>query len=399
LKTAITSKKRISAPVKCAVFLSHPIQYFYPIWRQLAKDHSLDLTVFYLSDSSVRGDVDPGFGRKVKWDVPLLEGYKSVFLKPDAHPENRWSLTIPSLTALLKEGGFQCVVIPGYSRPFEWQILWTAKRLGIKIVMRGEFAPSARQNRFKNLIRKQVLKAIYRRVDAFAVIGIEARTHLEEHGVRPENLFSSPYCVDSVLFSQKANPAKVSSLRKKMGLKPKDKVVLFSGKLIPRKRPDTLIKAIAQLSDLPKVKAVLVGDGELMTSLRQLADQLAPGRIFFPGFINQTQLSEYFGLAGALVLPSEYETWGLVINEAMHQGLPVFATNKVGCVKDIVLPGCTGEVFETGDFKTLAEYLRRLWTKPGLRRKYSTNAKKVIQDFTPLLAAKGLLTAITKAVE
>lgn len=387
-----------NTPVKVAVFLTHPVQYFSPVWRCLTKERSLDLTVFYLSDSSIQGGFDVGFGRNVKWDIPLLDGYKSIFLRCDARPDNRWSLKIPSLSSLLKEGGFQCVVIPGYSRPFEWQILWTAKRLGIKIVMRGEFGPSPSKNPVKKMIRKEVLKVIYHRVDAFAVIGKEAWTHLEEHGVRSEKLLSSPYCVDSTLFSKKASRQKVSTLRKKLGLDRQDKIVLFSGKLIPRKQPETLIRAIAQMTDIPRVKAVLLGDGELMQSLKQLADQIAPGRIFFPGFVNQTQLGDYFGLAEAFILPSKYETWGLVINEAMHYGLPVFATNKVGCVKDLVLPGCTGEVFEVADCKSLAEHLRRLFIQPGLQRKYSKNAKKVIRNFTPFLAAKGIHAAVDKAI-
>jgi glycosyltransferase involved in cell wall biosynthesis len=385
--------------VKVAVFLSHPIQYFSPIWRRLAKDKSLEVTVFYLSDSSIKGGFDPGFGREIKWDVPLLKGYKSVFLKRNANPARRWSLYIPSLTALLKEGGFQCVVIPGYSRPFEWQILWTARDLGIKVVMRGEFAPSFSENPIKKWVRKKFLKVIYSRVDAFAVIGIEARKHLGEHGVKAEKLFSSPYCVDSTLFSKKVKSEKVSALRKKLGLNRQDKIVLFSGKLITRKRPETLIRAIAQMTDLSKVKAVLLGDGKLMPLLKQLANQIAPGRIFFPGFVNQTQLGDYFGLADAFVLPSEYETWGLVINEAMHHGLPVYASDKIGCVKDLVLPGCTGEVFEVDDFKTLAEQLKRLLTDSNLSEKYSKNAIKVIQKHNPQEAAKGIQKAIFKAIE
>lgn len=386
----------LSSPLKVAVFYSHPIQYFSPIWRQLAKDRSLDLTVFYLSDSSIRGDVDPGFGRKVKWDVPLLTGYKSVFLKRNARPNRRWSLFLNSIIPLLRDGGFKCVIIPGYARPFEWQVLWAAKSLGIRVIMRGDFVPN-HGGYIKGLIREFVLRWIYRRVDAFGVVGRIAHQHLIDHGVSPNILFRSPYCVDNSLFYKKKNN-NVFKLRKKLGLKLRDKVILFTGKLVLGKRPDTLIEALAQMTEMPELKAVFVGDGEYMLFLQKLAEKLIPGRAIFTGFVNQTKLSSYYELAYAFVLPSSSETWGLVINEAMHFGLPVFASKKVGCVPDLVLPGITGEVFDVGDSQTLAKHLRQLFSKPGLRQHYSTNALKIIKEFTPLQAAKGLRAAIAKAV-
>ncbi len=384
--------------IKVGIFLSHPIQYFSPIWRCLDKDPSLDLTVFYLSDSSIRGGYDPGFGRAVKWDLPLLEGYKSVFLNRNAEPSKRWSLHSGDIFSRLQNGKFQCVVILGYSRPFEWQVLRAAEKLDIGVVMRGEFAPSERTNPLKKAFRSALLKIIYKRVDSFAVIGKQASQHLKDHGVTPDRMFSSPYGVDSSLFGRRAR-SEFLSLRKKFDLHTKDRIVLFSGKLIPRKRPDTVIKAIAHLKDMPQVKTLLVGDGKLMDSLKKLADKIAPQKVIFAGFVNQTQLNGYFGLADALVLPSEYETWGLVINEAMHHGLPVFSSDKVGCAPNLVLPGVTGEIFPVGDSKTLAEELKRMWTVPGLQKSYSANSLRIIKDYTPLAAARGIHAAIVRALK
>ena len=67
-------------PVRLAYLVSHPIQYQAPLLRRIARDPGIDLTVLFGSDFSVRGYKDEGFGVDVKWDVPLLEGYKSEFL-------------------------------------------------------------------------------------------------------------------------------------------------------------------------------------------------------------------------------------------------------------------------------------------------------------------------------
>ena len=359
----------------------------------------MDLTVFYLSDSSIRGGFDPGFGRNVAWDLPLLKGYKSVFLKRESQPERRWSLAIPGPVELFKREKFDCVMIPGYSRPFEWQVLLTAKRLGVKVIMRGEFAPSSGKNPFKRVIRRVLLSFLYRQVDAFAVIGTQARRHLVEHGVRPERMASSPYAVDPGLFSKRNDAGKTVALRKEMGFNSRDKVVLFSGKLIPRKRPETLIEAIGKLSAHPEIKALLLGDGKSRQSLKALADRVAPNRVRFAGFVNQTKLKDYFALADVFVLPSEYETWGLVVNEAMHCGLPVMASNMVGCIEDLVAPRINGYVFPVGDSTTLASNLKDIFQPPQKIKKYSRASRKRIARFTPPLAAKGIRESIALALE
>ena len=87
---------------KPVIFLnSHPIQYFAPLYRQIHSDNRVPLTVWYCSDESIRGKMDKGFGKKVKWDIPLLDGYESVFLKnrswkPSIH-KGFWGLFNPGI--------------------------------------------------------------------------------------------------------------------------------------------------------------------------------------------------------------------------------------------------------------------------------------------------------------
>lgn len=69
--------------IRLAIFATHPIQYQAPVWRSLAMDDGLEVMVFFATDMSVRGYRDVEFGTKVKWDVPLTEGYPHVFLSTD----------------------------------------------------------------------------------------------------------------------------------------------------------------------------------------------------------------------------------------------------------------------------------------------------------------------------
>ncbi len=74
---AVYSEQR---KLRLAYFVTHPIQYQAPLLRRIAQERDINLTVFFSSDISVRGYVDKGFGIRVQWDTPLLEGYKYEFL-------------------------------------------------------------------------------------------------------------------------------------------------------------------------------------------------------------------------------------------------------------------------------------------------------------------------------
>src|ERR1700741_4060436 len=84
VKIGLPFRPKMSNPVKkrvrLAYLVSHPIQYQAPLLRRIAQEPDIDLTVLFGSDFSVRGYQDQGFGVGVKWDVPLLDGYKHVFL-------------------------------------------------------------------------------------------------------------------------------------------------------------------------------------------------------------------------------------------------------------------------------------------------------------------------------
>src|SRR6476469_4232978 len=87
-------------PTRIAVLNSHPIQYFAPLYAYLNAAPDIEVTALYLSDFSIRGGKDPGFGRDVKWDLDLLAGYRSVFLGDAARtrePGGFWSLVAPEV--------------------------------------------------------------------------------------------------------------------------------------------------------------------------------------------------------------------------------------------------------------------------------------------------------------
>lgn len=384
--------------IKLGVFTTHPIQYHAPLWRNLAKRPDLDLTVHFFSDHSVRGGIDEGFNRPVTWDVDLLKGYKSVFISRDANLSKPTSVKIPNVRSLLKERDFDCVFIQGYTHGFEIQVLQEARRQNIEVVMRGEFSDIAQRSQAKAWVRQNYLRWFYNKVSVFGVIGENARQNLVRHGVSEDRMVFAPYNVDTDLFEAQKKKFKRETVRRQLGLKEKDIVLLFSGKLIPRKEPLLLLEAMGKLRDYPNLKLIIMGDGPLKNEVQKAATRFIPKKLVFQGFVNQSELGRYYRAADIFVHPSYGETWGLVINEAMQFGLPVLTSDRVGCRLDLVKPGLTGFVFPSGNAERLAFFLETMVRNPDWTKKMGEKAEKLIGFYSSKLAADGIDRAVHLAM-
>jgi len=381
--------------VRLAIFATHPIQYQVPLWRLLARTSDLDVKVFYFSDLSVRGDIDPGFSVPVAWDVPLLEGYQSEFITRNADLQRPGSVAMPDPKGLLRNGRFDWALIQGYTHCFERQVIQAAGRLGIKVLIRGEFSDLDRgRGPIKEFLRRRYLKWFYSHVDAFCTIGQDARRHLLRWGVPDDRLFFSPYCVDTTHFHQQSEEFDRNTTRARLGLTNGVFTFLFSGKLIPRKEPLLLLEAFERLSDRENMALIVLGDGPLKDRVVQRGRAILGPRFLFQGFVNQSHLGQYFLAADAFVLPSNFETWGLVVNEAMQFGLPVVVSHMVGCGRDLVPENRTGFVFPSGDSEALGDCLRKLAEDRQLARRMGRQSRQVISAYTVEAAVDGILKAV-----
>jgi glycosyltransferase involved in cell wall biosynthesis len=201
--------------------------------------------------------------------------------------------------------------------------------------------------------------------------------------------------VDNTYFQSQAKrwQAERESTRLELGVDENSFLVAFAGKLIPRKDPFTLLKAVGSLQ-LP-MSILWIGEGELRGELEQRSIDLHHRNVFV-GFQNQSQIGRYYAAADALVLPSLSETWGLVVNEAMNFGLPVIVSDKVGCAPDLVIPGKTGFIFPAGDHVALAGCLEALAIDPDLRYEMGQLAIEKVSEYSVELAAEGIIEAVKR---
>ena len=139
---------------------------------------------------------------------------------------------------------------------------------------------------------------------------------------------------------------------------------------------------------------IMLGEGPLKNAVSLELRHLLGSRLVMPGFVNQTELGRYFAASDAFILPSNYETWGLVVNEAMQFGLPVIVSDKVGCHPDLVMPGKTGHVFPYGDAQALSEIMLEFVEHPERAKRMGQIARQHIKAYCVEASVSGILKAL-----
>ncbi len=387
---------------RLAYLVTHPIQYQAPLLRTIAAEPDLDLQVFFRSDFSVGRFQEADFGREIEWDVPLLEGYKYAFL-PALGARTRATFWRPfnyGLSRRLATGGFDALWIHGYARPFHWQVAAAAKRHGLKVLIRDEAtAISTRRGPVKQLAKRAFFGALRRLCDGFLAIGALNRGYYLENDIPAERIFSMPYAVDNAYFQAGAAQAAAgrAKLRAELGLEPDRPVILFAARFTPRKRPGDLLEAVARLAEDPGVATphlLFAGDGPLRPELERRAAEVGLGSVRFLGFRGQLELPALYDLCDVFVLPSVFEPWGLVVNEAMNAGRAVVVSDQVGCGPDLVEPGVNGHLFKAGDVGALRDALARLVADPEACRAMGRRSLEIINRWSFREDVEGLKAAL-----
>jgi glycosyltransferase involved in cell wall biosynthesis len=369
--------KRPSRPkrsVRIAVVNSHPIQYFAPLYAYLNAQADLEVTALYLSDTSIRGGKDADFGQEVKWDLDLLAGYPSLFIGDAGRREPRgfWSLVAPQIWNELRSGRYDVLWLHGHYYAANLIALMAAKSRGLPVFMRGESHLGLPRGPVKTVLRRPLMKTVYRLCDRFLAIGSANTAFYRAMGVSEDKIFLVPYSVDNDRFTNAAGltQSQRADVRQRYKIPTDRPAILFASKLTPRKRPTDLLEAARRLKQRTKVPhaIVIAGSGELDQELRDFCTKHSIDNVVFLGFINQSELPRLYGASDIFVLPSENEPWGLAVNEAMCAGLPVVVSRGVGCVADLVGDGVNGYTPPLGDLDALAEAMRRLVEDENLRR-------------------------------
>src|SRR5262249_22179763 len=160
--------------------------------------------------------------------------------------------------------------------------------------------------------------------------------YFRKYGARDDRMFFFPYEPDYDLV-RKLPAEKIQEVKRQFGLAEGRKRIIYSGRLAAVKRVDLLVDAfVAIVEQRPEWDLVIVGDGPLREQLKARVTR-QQSRIIWAGFLDdQATVSALYRVSDVLVLPSDYEPWALVINEAAAAGLAIVASNVVGAAAELV---------------------------------------------------------------
>lgn len=389
--------------VRIAYFVSHPIQYQVPLLRRIAQEPDIEMTTFFSSDLSVRGYKDEGFGVEVKWDIPLLGGYRYEFL-PRFRKDDSLGFAKPINRGIVKRlyhGRFDLAWVFGYHRLVCLQAIGAANLLRIPVLLQSDsnlFSPE--RPKWKLAVKASLAEFLKPMIDGVLAVGEANADYWHHYFGGDVPLFRYPYAVDNQFFRDNVLRAATrrDELRRELDLEAGRPVVLFAAKFLEWKRPADLIEAFIRLSFAPEAGKnaylLMVGDGADRPNMERRVRESGLSNIRFLGFKNQTELPRYFDLCDIFVLPSHGEPWGLVVNEVMNAGRPVIVSDRVGCLADLVRDGFNGFVYPSKDVAALANCLRCLIDNPRLRTSMGENSLRIIHQHSFEQDVAGLRQAL-----
>ncbi len=383
-------------PLRLAVVSTHPIQYHAPLFKALAESRTVRPRVFFTwSQTSAAGVVDPGFGKTVAWDIPLLEGYEHEFVPNVARRPGTghfWGLRNPDLTRRIEGWRADAVLVFGWNSASHLGVMRHFKGR-IPVFFRGDSTLLGGGSAWRARVRRTALSWVYRHIDMAIAVGSNNKEYFRWSGVPEERIAFAPHAIDTQRFSDPdgQSAARATRWRTELGIPPSARVILYAGKFTPTKNLPRLVQAFCG-AGMPG-HLILVGNGLLEAQLRSLAS--GRGDVHFLPFQNQQAMTAVYRLGNVFTLPSLGETWGLAINEALACGRPVIVSNRVGGTRDLVKDGVNGWIFEASSLDQLTGAVRRaLMCEPQTLDAMGEAARRTSADWTLTAAAAGIERAV-----
>ena len=366
--------------MRLAIITTHPIQYNAPLFKMLHERGIVQTKVFYTWGKQVlEKKFDPGFKKNIQWDIPLLDGYEYEFLnnvskKPGSHHFR--GIINPGIINKIKIFQPTTILVYGWSYQSHLKVLTHFKNR-IPILFKGDSTLLDESKFLKKIFRKFFLTWVYKHIDYALYLGKNNKDYFIEYGLKSDQLKYSPHAVENSRF---AISKEALSNRTEYYIMDDDVVLLFAGKLEPKKNPLLLFDIMKRINN-PKLKLLIVGDGELANEVDKLSS--TDDRVKYVGFKNQSKMPCIYQMADIFILPSKGpgETWGLALNEAMAAGCSVIASSKVGGAIDLIEENVNGVIFDN-DIAPVIQFIEKMLQSKTLLQKAGYSSTKIISGFT-----------------
>lgn len=322
--------------VKILFITNIPSPYRVDFFNELGK--LCDLTVIFERPASSERDDS--------WKNYSIEHFKAIMLK--GLKRGVANAVCPSVLQYIKKGMYDRVIVTNFTSPTGMlAITWLRmKKIPYWLESDGGFPKNGMG------FREKLKKHFIRGAAGYFSTAQAHDAYYCQYGGTPERMirypFTSLYAKD--ILQAPVSPKEKAALREKLGIT-QDRVVLSIGQFIYRKGFDILLDALAELPG--NVGCYIIG-GEPTPAYLEQVQRLGLSSVHFVSFRSKQALAEYFKAADLFVLPTREDIWGLVINEAMANGLPVVTTDRCVAGLELITSPALGRIVPVENSRELA---------------------------------------------
>jgi len=364
-------------PVRALFMTSIPSPYQVDLFTLLAKQPGVDIHVFFCGDT--RSDRSFDVPEQYPFPATVLPSHVVKGMPHD------WHKVQGLKQQLLRTLPIDIAVLGGYAIPAIRQLHSLLRQEGIPWYLWGEGHEKKQRSALLSHVKTWYLQRFLRSCAGIWGIGrLACRDYakLVPLGTEVLNIPYSPN-LSHLLHPSKSVSKQAESLRGDWDI-PDPIVLLFSGRLSPRKAPDLLVDAFLALAPrFPRLRLQFAGDGPLESGLR--AKISAAGlmqRVRWLGFVQQESLSAAYLSSNLFVLPTRgHEGWGVVVQEAMAARLPVLVSDRVGAGADLIRNSRVGAIFAANDLPALTTTIERFVSQPEQLSDMGKDARETVAMF------------------
>lgn len=350
--------------MKKVLFISNiPTPYRNEFYNELGK--LTELTVIY----EAKGASDQGI--RFNWDISKVKNYKAIFLKNGDIEENRINSKV--FQYLRKQWNY--IFVTNYSYMTEMAALIYLKLHRIPYVMEVDGGILKKEN----IIKKSVKNFLISGAKSYFSPSKETDEFLLNYGAHLENIIRYPFTSinrKEILKKPLTNNQK-KIIRNKLGII-ENNVILGVGQLIYRKGWELLISIAKEIN----AGIYIVGDGNQKAKYEAIIEDKGLSNLHLVGFMSNELTTQYYQAADVFVLPTKKDVWGLVVNEALANGIPVITTQDCGAGVELITDYENGILIPSDDEERLKEAINFILTNPDVKSRMSDCAIETIKSYT-----------------
>ncbi|MCS3937292.1 glycosyltransferase involved in cell wall biosynthesis [Salinibacter ruber] len=295
------------------------------------------------------------------WDPVDASGLHHVQLFDMNHRTARPRRLRRTLRQALDRDAPDVIAVPGWWDPGALLGIEWAHDRGVPVVLMSD---STRHDAPRVWWHEWPKKRVVGLCQSGFVAGRRHEAYLSELRLSPARIVQGYDVVDNAHFSEGADRSRNGQAVPSEEHGFPAHYFLSCARFVEKKNLPMLVRAYARYRDQISTTGwplVIVGDGPQRDAIDAEVQRLdLREHVYFPGFKQYDELPAYYGRADAFILPSKYEQWGLVVNEAMAAGLPVLVSERCGCAPDLVAEGENGWTFAPDAPGELAQLMTRI---------------------------------------